>query len=99
MPAELKKLLPNNPSADFGLLQTPIPVEQFPGEMTEWPIVQHWKCCVPSRVPGVRIPLSPLLEKPISHTVGLWVFLFLDGSSLLGQVPHLTVYANRKQKS
>ena len=30
------------------------------GEMAEWPIVQHWKCCVSERAPGVRIPLSPL---------------------------------------
>ncbi len=31
------------------------------GEMAERPIVQHWKCCVPEMVPGVRIPLSPLI--------------------------------------
>lgn len=31
-----------------------------PGEMAEWPIVQHWKCCVAEMSPGVRIPLSPL---------------------------------------
>ena len=29
------------------------------GEMTEWPIVQHWKCCVGETLPWVRIPLSP----------------------------------------
>ena len=32
------------------------------GEMAERPIVQHWKCCVRETVPGVRIPLSPLVE-------------------------------------
>ena len=32
----------------------------FLGEVTEWPIVQHWKCCVRVTGPGVRIPLSPL---------------------------------------
>lgn len=31
------------------------------GEVAEWPIVQHWKCCVWVTGPGVRIPLSPLL--------------------------------------
>ena len=30
------------------------------GEVTEWPIVQHWKCCVRATGPGVRIPPSPL---------------------------------------
>jgi hypothetical protein len=30
------------------------------GEVTEWPIVQHWKCCVHESGPGVRIPPSPL---------------------------------------
>lgn len=29
------------------------------GEVTERPIVQHWKCCVPEMGPGVRIPPSP----------------------------------------
>ncbi len=32
------------------------------GEVTERPIVQHWKCCVPVTVPRVRIPPSPPLE-------------------------------------
>ena len=27
--------------------------------MSEWSIVHPWKGCVPSSVPGVRIPLSP----------------------------------------
>ena len=35
--------------------------EPVAGEMAEWPIVQHWKCCVRETGPGVRIPLSPLL--------------------------------------
>src|SRR3569623_1724363 len=30
--------------------------------MAEWPIVQHWKCCVRETGPGVRIPLSPHAE-------------------------------------
>ena len=29
------------------------------GEVTEWPIVQHWKCCVWETGPGVQIPPSP----------------------------------------
>ena len=29
------------------------------GEVSEWSIVHPWKGCVPSSVPGVRIPLSP----------------------------------------
>src|ERR1051325_753610 len=29
------------------------------GEVTEWPIVQHWKCCVGETPPRVRIPPSP----------------------------------------
>ena len=37
------------------------------GEMAEWPIVQHWKCCVRETVPGVRIPLSPLADGPIRN--------------------------------
>ena len=28
------------------------------GEMTEWPIVQHWKCCVPQGTGGSNPPLS-----------------------------------------
>ncbi len=41
-----------------------MPGEMLPvaGEMAEWPIVQHWKCCVRETGPGVRIPLSPLLH-------------------------------------
>ena len=34
------------------------------GEMTEWPIVQHWKCCVGEILPWVRIPLSPPPNHP-----------------------------------
>ena len=29
------------------------------GEVAEWPIVQHWKCCVRETGPRVRIPPSP----------------------------------------
>lgn len=29
------------------------------GEVTEWPKVQHWKCCARASVPRVRIPPSP----------------------------------------
>ena len=32
------------------------------GEVAEWPIVQHWKCCVSEMGPGVRIPPSPLIK-------------------------------------
>ena len=31
-----------------------------PGEVTERPKVQHWKCCVLAIVPRVQIPSSPL---------------------------------------
>jgi hypothetical protein len=34
--------------------------EEAAGEVAEWPIVQHWKCCVRVTGPGVRIPPSPL---------------------------------------
>jgi hypothetical protein len=34
--------------------------KQASGEVAEWPIVQHWKCCVLETGPGVRIPPSPL---------------------------------------
>lgn len=39
------------------------------GEVAEWPIVQHWKCCVRVTGPGVRIPPSPLNGMPLSHTL------------------------------
>ena len=35
--------------------------ETYRGEVAEWPIVQHWKCCVRVTGPGVRIPPSPFL--------------------------------------
>ena len=38
------------------------------GEVAEWPIVQHWKCCVRVTGPGVRIPpLSAQLNTPESR--------------------------------
>ncbi len=30
------------------------------GEMTEWPIVQHWKCCVPQGTEGSNPSLSAI---------------------------------------
>ena len=36
---------------------------QGSGEVAERPIVQHWKCCVLERGPGVRIPPSPLIDE------------------------------------
>ena len=39
-----------------------MPVAVEFGEVAEWPIVQHWKCCVRETVPGVRIPPSPLKD-------------------------------------
>lgn len=39
-----------------------------PGEVTERPIVQHWKCCVSEMAPGVRIPPSPLTDNPPAVT-------------------------------
>src|SRR4051794_4980246 len=35
------------------------------GEVTEWSIVQHWKCCVGETPPRVRIPPSPLKAVPV----------------------------------
>ena len=34
---------------------------KFIGEMAEWFKAHAWKVCVPSKVPWVRIPLSPPL--------------------------------------
>ena len=56
------------------------------GEMAERPIVQHWKCCVLERGPGVRIPLSPLLlaaRESNLWTYGHLRFLSLSESSRL----------------
>jgi hypothetical protein len=32
------------------------------GEVTEWPIVQHWKCCVPQGTAGSNPALSAIKE-------------------------------------
>ena len=46
------------------------------GEMAEWPIVQHWKCCVSERAPGVRIPLSPhFIDADCKHRNALQIVL------------------------
>jgi hypothetical protein len=42
--------------------------EAATGEVAEWPIVQHWKCCVRVTGPGVRIPPSPLHVKACEFT-------------------------------
>jgi hypothetical protein len=42
--------------------------EAVAGEVAEWPIVQHWKCCVRVTGPGVRIPPSPLQLKACEFT-------------------------------
>ena len=31
------------------------------GEVTEWPIVQHWKCCVPQGTAGSNPALSAIV--------------------------------------
>ncbi len=66
------------------------------GEVTERPIVQHWKCCVSERGPGVRIPPSPPDRWPTSsnhRTRGLLRFwsafrasVLWRGNSLKGQI-------------
>ena len=39
--------------------------------MTEWPIVQHWKCCVPQGTGGSNPPLSaPNEERLAIHLNG-----------------------------
>gem|GEM_PF-6524778 len=47
------------------------------GEVAEWPIVQHWKCCVRETGPRVRIPPSPFLKPRVVPGV----FLFKGGDS------------------
>ena len=53
------------------------------GEVAEWPIVQHWKCCVLERGPGVRIPPSPLR---FGHPAQVPVFKELAMVSFFGTV-------------
>ena len=39
----------------------PNDIDSLYGEMAEWFKAHAWKVCVPSKVPWVRIPLSPPL--------------------------------------
>ncbi len=34
---------------------------QVQGEVAEWSMAQHWKCCIGATLSRVRIPLSPLM--------------------------------------
>ena len=39
---------------------SPLNFAQAHGEVTEWPIVQHWKCCVPQGTAGSNPALSAI---------------------------------------
>ena len=44
------------------------------GEVTEWPIVQHWKCCVPQGTAGSNPALSAIILKSRISDENLCVF-------------------------
>ena len=55
------------------------------GEVTEWPIVQHWKCCVPQGTAGSNPALSAIFCFTKSCEGRFWRFrrkLHLEGLSV-----------------
>ena len=60
------------------LLLRPFTGRRCAGEVTEWTIVQHWKCCVPARYPGFEsLPLRQLqAQSPKQYRLlPFWAFL------------------------
>ena len=50
----------NRPGGDFAGMKGKVIVCE-PGEVSEWPKEQHWKCCNGAIRSGVRIPPSPMI--------------------------------------
>ena len=50
--------------------------------MTEWPIVQHWKCCVPQGTEGSNPSLSAIFLIPLEASIQAGFFVYAGSRAI-----------------